>query len=53
MRGSTVITEVADAGNAVVTELAIPAPAYGLLAFSGLMALLFITYAFRSLSTRH
>lgn len=46
------ITEVADTAN-VVSELPIPAPAYGLLAFSGLMALLFITYAFRSLSNRH
>lgn len=46
------ITEVADTAH-VVNELAIPAPAYGVLAFSGLMALLFITYAFRSLSTRH
>lgn len=46
------ITEVADTAH-VVNELAIPAPAYGLLAFSGLMALLFITYAFRSMSTRH
>ena len=46
------ITEVADTAH-VVNELALPAPAYGLLAFSGLMALLFITYAFRSLSSRH
>lgn len=46
------ITEVADTVQAV-NELPIPAPAYGLLAFSGLMALLFITYAFRSLSNRH
>ena len=47
------ITEVADTAGRAVNELAMPAPAYGLLAFSGLMALLFITYAFRSLSTRH
>lgn len=46
------ITEVADTAN-VVNELAIPAPAYGVLAFAGLMGLLFVTYAFRSLSTRH
>lgn len=46
------ITEVADVAQAV-NELPIPAPAYGLLAFSGLMALLFITYAFRSMSNRH
>lgn len=47
------ITEVSDTAASVVNELAIPAPAYGLLAFAGLMALLFTTYAFRSLSTRH
>lgn len=47
------ITEVAEPISHVVNELPIPAPAYGLLAFSGLMALLFITYAFRGLSTRH
>lgn len=47
------ITEVAEPINHVVNELPIPAPAYGLLAFAGLMALLFITYAFRSLANRH
>ncbi len=37
----------------VVNQLPIPAEAIGLLAFSGLMALLFITFAFRSVGTRH
>ena len=31
----------------------IPAEAFGLLAFAGLMALLFVTFAFRSVGTRH
>lgn len=47
------ITEVLEPVGQAVHELPIPAPAYGLLAFSGLMALLFVTYAFRSLSSRH
>ncbi|WP_291379226.1 hypothetical protein [Demequina sp.] len=34
-------------------ESSIPPAAIGLLAFAGLMALLFITYAFRSVGTRH
>ena len=37
----------------VVNELPIPAPAIGLLVFTGLMALLFVTFAFRSVGTRH
>ncbi len=37
----------------VVTELPIPPIAYGLLAFGGLMVLLAVTYAFRSIWTRH
>lgn len=41
------------AAEAKVTELPIPAPAIGLLAFSGLMLLLFVTFAFRSVGTRH
>lgn len=44
---------VAAAEEAHHTELAIPAEAIGLLAFGGLMGLLFITYAFRSVGTRH
>jgi hypothetical protein len=31
----------------------IPPVAVGLLAFAGLMALLFVTFAFRSVGTRH
>ncbi len=33
--------------------LPIPAAAYGLLAFTALIGLLFIAYAFRSVGTRH
>lgn len=47
------ITEVTETTNHVVNELPIPAEAFGLLAFAGLMALLFITFAFRSVGTRH
>lgn len=47
------ITEVTEATGHVVNELPIPAEAYGLLAFAGLMTLLFITYAFRSVGSRH
>ncbi len=34
------------------SESSIPPVAAGLLAFAGLMALLFVTYAFRSVGTR-
>ncbi len=34
-------------------ESSVPPAAIGLLAFAGLMALLFVTYAFRSVGTRH
>ncbi len=37
----------------VVNELPISPEAIGLLAFAGLMGLLFVTYAFRSVGTRH
>ncbi len=47
----TLIAEAATAEHA--TALPIPAAAYGLLAFSALMALLFVAYAFRSVGTRH
>lgn len=47
------ITEVTETTQHVVNELPIPAEAFGLLAFTGLMALLFVTYAFRSVGTRH
>ncbi|BDZ60550.1 hypothetical protein Lsed01_02270 [Demequina sediminis] len=46
-------TEAVENTTHVVTELPIPAPAFGLLAFTGLMALLFVTFAFRSVGTRH
>lgn len=36
-----------------VTQLPIPAVGFGLLAFGALMALLGVTYAFRSVGTRH
>jgi hypothetical protein len=48
-----VITEVTETTTHVVNELPIPAEAFGLLALTGLMALLFVTYAFRSVGTRH
>ncbi|WP_200807345.1 hypothetical protein [Demequina sp. NBRC 110053] len=47
------ITEAAETTAHVVNELPIPAEAIGLLALTGLMALLFITYAFRSIGDRH
>ncbi|MDN4476720.1 hypothetical protein QQX09_12735 [Demequina sp. SYSU T00192] len=47
------ITEAVETTSHVVNELPISAPAIGLLAFTGLMALLFVTYAFRSVGTRH
>mgnify|MGYP007022349425 CR=1 FL=1 len=47
------ITETAETTSHVVNELPIPPEAFGLLAFSGLMGLLFVTYAFRSLGSRH
>lgn len=39
--------------SAKVTELPIPPLAFGLLAFGALAALLLVTYAFRSVGTRH
>lgn len=36
-----------------VHELPIPPVAYGLLGFSALVGLLLVTYAFRSVGTRH
>ncbi len=47
------LTEAIETTSHVVTELPIPAPAIGLLAFVGLMGLLFVTFAFRSVGTRH
>jgi len=37
----------------VTTQLPIPPVGYGLLAFGALVALLAVTYAFRSVGTRH
>lgn len=53
MIGVTVITEAVSHTKEVVNELPIEPAAIGLLAFAGLMALLFITFAFRSVGTRH
>ncbi|MDN4478373.1 hypothetical protein [Demequina lignilytica] len=47
------ITEAVETTSHVVNELPIPAPAFGLLAFTALMGLLFVTFAFRSVGTRH
>ena len=47
---TTILAAVAEGTHA---ESAIPPVAIGLLAFAGLMSLLFITYAFRSVGTRH
>ena len=37
----------------VTTQLPVPPVGYGLLAFGALVALLAVTYAFRSVGTRH
>lgn len=44
---------LAAAEEAAHSEPVIPAAGVGLLAFAGLMALLFVTFAFRSVGTRH
>ncbi len=49
---SSLITEAAASDHAAVV-LPIPAAAYGLLAFTALIGLLFVAYAFRSVGTRH
>ena len=46
------MTEVAASEHAA-TVLPIPPAAYGLLAFTALIGLLFVAYAFRSVGTRH
>ncbi len=46
-------TEAAETTSHVVNELPIEPAAFGLLAFVGLMGLLFVTYAFRSVGSRH
>lgn len=43
----------AEASTEVVNELAVPPLMYGAGAFIGLMALLAVTFAFRSVGTRH
>ncbi|WP_160300065.1 hypothetical protein [Demequina oxidasica] len=47
------INEVVTTSEHAVNEMAISPAAIGLLAFAGLMTLLFITFAFRSVGTRH
>jgi hypothetical protein len=47
------VVQAAEEGAGVVNELPIPPLAFGLLAFGGLVALLLVTYAFRSVGTRH
>ena len=39
--------------SAVVTELPMAPSAYGIIAFASLVALLLVTYAFRSVGKRH
>jgi hypothetical protein len=46
------ITAVLAEAEEAVNELAIPAVGFGILAFTALMALLFVTFAFRSVGTR-
>jgi len=47
------VTAVLAHSEEVVNELPISAPAFGVLAFTGLMALLFVVFAFRSVGSRH
>ena len=46
-------TILAAAVESAHAESSIPPVAVGLLAFAGLMGLLFVTYDFRSVGTRH
>ena len=48
---TTILAAAAEGAQA--SSSSIPPVGVGLLAFSGLMALLFITFAFRSVGTRH
>jgi len=48
-----VVTAVFAAVEEQVSEGGVPAYAVGLLAFTVLMGLLFVTFAFRSVGTRH
>ncbi len=43
----------AEEGAEAASHLPIPPLAYGVLGFGGLVALLLVTYAFRSVGTRH
>lgn len=47
------LTDVVTGAEETARILPIPAVAYGLLAFVGLMTLLFVAFAFRSVGTRH
>ena len=47
---TTILAATAEGTHA---SSSIPPIAVGILAFSGMMALLFITFAFRSVGTRH
>ena len=47
---TTILAATAEGANA---SSSIPPVAVALLAFAGLMALLFVTFAFRSVGTRH
>lgn len=47
------LSAAAEANSEAGHEAAIPPVAIGLLAFGALMGLLFITFAFRSVGTRH
>lgn len=42
-----------EAAEHAAVSSGVPAEAMGLLAFAALMALLFVTFAFRSVGTRH
>ncbi len=46
-------TILAAAVEGAHAESSIPPVAVGILAFAGLMSLLFVTFAFRSVGTRH
>lgn len=47
------LSAATEATKEASSELAIPPVAIGLLAFGALMGLLFVTFAFRSVGTRH
>ncbi|MBD8080683.1 hypothetical protein [Cellulosimicrobium arenosum] len=47
------VVQAAEEGSEIVNELPIPPLAFGLLAFGALVSLLLVTYAFRSIGTRH